>query len=113
MTECRTCALIPLLLGKSIMMPLLGHHYAKLMYAELAPHLFGLDLVVVGGLKNRGWTLNDIDVRGTKFDVVVLAQRLQNADIRNPIHYCGTYDFHSHISCAYYGVKLALTGRGY
>ena len=95
------------------MMPLLGHTYAKITLEEIEPHLAGLDLDVVGGLKKRGWTLNDVDVVGTKSDIQILSIRLESAAIRNPIHYCGARLNHSHIQCAYYGTKLALTGKGY
>jgi hypothetical protein len=100
-------------MGKKLFMPLLGHKYPKITFQEIQPHLAGLDLDVVGGLKKRGWTLNDVDVIGTKSDIQIFSIRLESTGIRNPIHYCGTRLNHSHIRCAYYGAKLALTGKGF
>ncbi|MCE9541067.1 hypothetical protein K8R03_00730 [Candidatus Kaiserbacteria bacterium] len=113
MADCRICKNISIAMGKKFMMPLLGHKYQKITLEEIRPHLSGLNLDIVGGLSKRGWTLNDVDVVGTKSDIQNLSIRLETRGIRNPIHYCGARLNHSHIQCAYYGVKLALTGRGY
>lgn len=95
------------------MMPLLGHRYSKITFEEVKDALEGLDLEIVGGLKKRGFTTNDLDVVGNILDVPTFSARLKRMGIRNPIHWCGTRANHSHLQCAYYGVKLALTGRGY
>lgn len=94
-------------------MPLFGHRYSKLQLADIKRHLIGLDLEVVGGLRRRGWTINDIDVIGDKKDILTLVERLKKNGIQNPVHYCGKPFRHSHIFCAYYGIKLVLTGKGY
>ena len=94
-------------------MPLLGHNYPKIYLKDVQKSLKGLNLEVVGGLKNRGWTSNDIDVIGEKKDILILAERLKKNKIHNPVHDCGSKDNHSHIRCVYYGIKLALTKKGY
>ena len=113
MKICKVCQFISVALGKKFMMQLLGHRYPKIFLTDIEKFFDDLDIVVVGGLKNRGWTTNDIDVAGAREDAVLLAQKLQKNGISNPIHYCGEIENHSHILCAYYGIKLALTGRGY
>lgn len=94
-------------------MPLLGHHYPRLTLSKPQRCLTRLDLKIVGGLKKRGWTKNDIDVVGDKEDVRALAERLRRAGIKNPVHYCGQRRSHSHFQCIYYGLKLALVHKGY
>ena len=42
-----------------------------------------------------------------------ILEYLKKQGIKNPIHYCGNKEKHSHLKCAYYGVKLALTKKGY
>lgn len=111
--HCETCRVISLLLGKKIFMPLLGHRYPILKYATVAPLVENLNLVIGGGLHARGWTKNDIDVNGQKEDVPEFASRLQQKGIPNPVHYCGPLQGHSHLYCAYNGIKLAFTGKGY
>jgi len=111
--DCDTCKLISLLLGKKIFMPLLGHRYPRLTLAEVEPHLAGLDLVVGGGLRSRGWTYNDVDVNGDKADAKILDERLKRSGIVHPVHYRGSLTEHSHLYCAFNGIKLALTGKGY
>jgi hypothetical protein len=113
MEDCRICRNISVAMGKKFMMPLLGHRYKKISLTDVQPHFNDLDLEIVGGLKKRGWTSNDIDVVGTQADIYTLSLRLASENINNPIHYCGERHKHSHVKCAYYGVKLAFTGRGY
>ena len=74
----------------------------------------GLRLRVVGGLVSRGYTTNDIDVVGEREDIPALVSRLHADGIQEPIHYCGSeHEKHSHLRCAFYGIKMALTGKGY
>ena len=114
MQGCKTCKVISHLLGKKYMMPLLGHHYALCHFADVKKDLRGLDLDVVGGLAERGWTTNDVDVIGNRRDIPTLSSRLRTDGIREPVHYCGSKEGrHSHLLCAFHGVKMALTGRGY
>ena len=95
------------------MMPLLGHHYPLCRLAEVRKDMAGLHLRIVGGLARRGWTTNDVDVVGDRIDIPTLSSRLRADNIPEPIHYCGDGIHHSHLKCAYYGVKMALTGKGY
>ena len=113
MTDCRTCKIISTMLGKKFMMPLLGHHYPLCRLAQVRKDTRGLDLQVVGGLAERGWTTNDVDVVGNRAYVPKLDARLRADHIKAPIHYCGDGLKHSHLKCAYFGVKMALTGKGY
>lgn len=113
MTECRTCKTISLLLGKKLILPLIGKHYPLCRLGDVQKDLRGLGLQVVGGLVNRGWTTNDVDVVGNRADVPELASRLAHDHIAEPVHFCGDGVRHSHLKCAYYGVKMVLTGKGY
>src|SRR5690348_9203195 len=111
MTECKICKIISLALGKKFMMPLLGHHYPMCRLADIKKDFHDLDLHVVGGLANRGYTTNDIDVIGDRADIPALVSRLEKDGIQEPIHYCGSeHGKHSHLRCAYFGIKMALTG---
>ncbi len=113
MTNCKICKVISHALGKKFIMPLLGRTYPKINLIDVEPLLVNLDLEIVGGLEEHGYTINDVDVVGKWSDAVLLSSRLQKAGIINPVHYCGDRLKHSHLVCTYYGVKLALTGRGY
>src|SRR4051812_47825341 len=113
MTDCRVCKAISMMLGKKFMMPLLGHHYALCRIADVRKDMRGLDLQLVGGLPRRGWTTNDVDVVGNRADAPTLEARLRHDHIAEPVHYCGDGVRHSHLKCAYFGVKMALTGKGY
>lgn len=114
MKPCKVCKLIGLLLGKKFIMPLLGHHYPLCYYAQVKRDLKGLNLQVVGGLVTRGWTTNDVDVIGDRADAPTLNSRLHQDGIPEPVHYCGRIgEKHSHLKCAYFGIKMALTGKGY
>ena len=95
------------------MMPLLGHHYALCRLADVKKDMQGLDLRLVGSLPRRGWTRNDVDVVGNRADAAVLDARLRDDKILEPVHYCGDGIHHSHLRCAYFGIKMALTGKGY
>jgi len=111
--QCKTCKVIPDLLGKKFLMPLLGHRYPIITLEAVRAHVNGLDLEIGGGLESRGWTSNDVDVNGSKADIEIFDGRLKEAGIVNPIHYCGPLAGHSHALCAFNGIKLALTGKGY
>jgi len=113
MENCGPCKVISIMLGKKFMMPFLGHRYSKLLLQDAEKHLGDLDLSIVGGLAKRGWTMNDVDVIGKRAHVALLSERLHASGISNPIHWCGSRDKHSHIQCAYFGVKLAITGKGH
>jgi len=93
-------------------MPLLGHNYPNITLNQITPHLINLDLKIVGGLKRRGYTKNDIDIIGEKKDIKILAQRLAEVNIRNPLHHCGEKHKHSHFKCTLNGIKLAFSGKG-
>lgn len=86
---------------------------SRITLKQIEPHLAGLELRIVGGLSERGWTENDIDVLGERTHAATLSARLRLCGILNPVHWCGTYEAHSCVSCAYFGVKLVLTGKGY
>ena len=111
--DCNICKKISILCGKRLFMPLLGHRYPLLALATVEPHTEGLDLSIGGGLRTRGWTYNDVDVNGSRTDAAQLDKRLKKNGIPHPIHYCGPRIGHSHLRCALYGIKLALTGKGY
>lgn len=113
MGECETCKTISRLLGKRYLMPLLGHEYRKLSLAEIVPQTNDLHLEIVGGLAERGWTKHDIDVVGERSNIETFSRRMRAGGIPHPIHYCGDGIHHSHLRCAFNGIKLALTGRGY
>lgn len=110
---CKVCGAIPKYLGKRFFEPLFGREYDRLQADTVSPLLDGLDLVLVGGLVTRGYTYHDIDVLGAHGDCACLHERLRTNGVRNPVHYCGSYTKHSHIQCAWNGVKLVLTGKGY
>ena len=105
--------MISILCGKKIFMPLLGHRYPRITLPGIQQYTEGLDVVIVGGLQNRGWTCNDIDVLGSKQDAKIFDERLKKNGVMHPVHYCGPLTNHSHVVCAFNGIKLALTGRGY
>lgn len=110
---CRTCKIISALLGKNLFMGLFVHGRSRITFRQVEPCLSGLKLRIVGGLSERGWTDNDIDVIGDRTHVSTFSARLRAVGILNPIHWCGTYEVHSCVSCAYFGIKLVLTGKGY
>ncbi len=113
-TDCKTCRFISHALGKKFMMPLLAHHYPLCRFGDVKKELRGLDLRIVGGLATRGWTKNDVDVVGERADIPTFESRLRKDGIPEPIHFCGSDDEpHSHLRCALYGIKMALTGKGY
>jgi hypothetical protein len=94
-------------------MPLFGREYAKITLNDIERYLGDADLTIVGGLIKRGWTVHDIDVIGKREDIPAFAERLRNAGFPNAIHFCGERNHHSHVQCVFFGVKLALTGKGY
>ncbi|MBI2108687.1 MAG: hypothetical protein HYT93_00700 [Parcubacteria group bacterium] len=111
--QCSVCKIIPKVLGKKFFFHLFGHEYPKLFSKDVAKHLIGLNLKLVGGLSTRGWTVHDVDVTGEKKDAAVLEERLRKDNIPHPIHLCRQKPNHSHFLCALNGIKLVLTGRGY
>ena len=110
---CKVCKIVPVLLGKAIFLPLLKRTGGYIQCVDIEPLLQDLSLELVGGLVTRGYTTHDIDIIGDKRDIPVFVDRLRQASIPNPIHYCGKKERHSHWQCVYYGLKLAVTGRGY
>ncbi len=71
----------------------------------------GLDLELVGGLRNRGWTIHDIDVVGNLKDVSELIKRVRKAGISNPVHFCDKgFRRHSHIECIKDGLEVLFLG---
>ena len=100
-------------MGKKMFMSLFGRIYRRITLKEVESLLDGLDLAIVGGLKSRGYTNNDIDIVGAKGDVSILAGRLAKKNIDNPLHYCGNRSRHFHSTTIYYGIKMAITGKGY
>ena len=113
MEECRVCKIISVMLGKHIFLPILCSHNKKIYFKNIIEFTKNIDIKIVGGLKIRGYTNHDIDVIGKKSDIQEFQKRISENGIKNPIHYCGEADRHSHLKCAYYGIKLALTGKGY
>ena len=111
--QCSTCRILPRLLGKNFFLPLFGREYPKLFYTDIKECFEGLDVSVIGGLKTRGWTSHDIDITGDRESIPVLVERLRHRHIPNPIHFCERKPNHSHLRCAWNGIKLTLTGKGY
>ena len=58
------------------------------MKDEILPLMSGLDLELVGGLWERGWTLHDIDVVGDNKDLFELTKRLKKNNIYFLIRPC-------------------------
>lgn len=92
---------------------LLGRRWNKIHKKDIEIYLAGLQLQFVGGLNKRGWTVRDIDVIGNHNDVAVFNQRVKNATIKNPVHYCGSDINHSHTSCLWNGIKLIFGKDGF
>lgn len=111
MPRCATCEIISEILGKRFFERYFFENNT-LKADDIYPLLDGLDLQLVG-LKDRGWTVHDIDVTGSTKDVLVFVKRLKKHHITNPVHFCGERGHHSHIKCLWNGVKLLLGGEGY
>jgi len=95
---------------------LLHEKWRKLKEEDIDEYLKGLDLELVGGLYNRGYTVHDVDICGTRRDVPTFAHRLSEAGIKNPVHYCGHLShphFLNHFVCLKNGAKLILFHKGY
>jgi len=93
---------------------ILNKKWGRITEKEVILQKEDLNLEIIGGLKNRGWTVHDIDVIGDKRDVNTFAQRLKKAKINNPVHFCGGMNGkHSHISCLWNGFMLIIEGKGY
>lgn len=88
---------------------LLRKKWKKITIGEVITHMRGLNLEIVGGLVNRGWTIHDIDVIGDPRDIPVFIERLEKARIKNPVHLCDKgIRKHSHFLCLMDGLKLIL-----
>ena len=95
---CRLCKLLSRTVGRTLFW-ILGVQWPKLEATQVYPHLEGLELDLVGGLKTRGWTTHDVDVVGSAAAAVELTERLRKAGIRNPVHHCSNAGGHSHFAC--------------
>ncbi len=113
MKECRVCRFMSRAMGGRIVMPIVCRKSDKIFLEDIKKHVRGIDIRIVGGLSDRGYTHHDIDVVGNKEHLPLFAERLRTNSVRNPIHYCGGFNTHSHLECAFYGLKLVFTGKGY
>lgn len=90
---------------------ILGKKWPRLEREQILPFVEGVDLELVGGLKERGWTIHDIDVVGDLRDVPKFVSQVRNAGIKNPVHFC---DFgsknHSHWLTIKDGLKALFIG---
>ena len=112
--EIKTCKLC--LFGSKVfghgLTYLLGKKYDKVLIGQVDPCLVNLNLVVVGGLKNWGYTEHDIDVVGNKKDIPLLIQRLTKNKIDNLVHYRGLLgDKHSHLTALVNGFLVTFFGN--
>ncbi len=91
---------------------LLGKKYKKITLDQIEPHLSGLNLFIVGGLKNRGYTEHDIDVVGDKKDIKEFIKRLAEINIDSLVHYCGpSQSKHSHMVALVNGFQVTFLGN--
>lgn len=114
--RCLICEISSSILGKKAEMFLLHEKWKKIYLNQVDSYLKGLDLKIVGGLHNRGWTIHDVDIVGTNRDVPIFARRLTEAGIENPVHYCGRQSHRhilNHLLCLKNGAKLILFHKGY
>lgn len=113
MTECKLCRFASRAMGGRIVMPIVCRKSKKIFLEDIQEYTRGLELKIVGGLSDKGYTRHDIDVVGNKKHLPLFIKRLKENSINNPIHYCGGFDTHSHLECIFYGLKLVFTGKGY
>ena len=91
---------------------LLGKRWDKITIEQVYPFFEGLDLKIIGGLSNRGYTNHDIDVVGIKRDVPILVERLAAKSIDNLVHYCGPVsEAHSHLEALINGFLVTFLGN--
>jgi len=109
MKRCRTCEIVSEICGKRLLYRIF-YKNKRVTKDEILSHMKGLNLELVGGLHNRGWTVHDIDVVGGVRDVSILARRLQSDGISNPVHFCSPKGKHSHLTCLWKGLTLILKG---
>jgi hypothetical protein len=108
-TGCRFCKALSRTVGRLLYF-VLRKKWEHLDAGQVRPHLRGLDLELVGGLKTRGWTVHDVDVIGSRSDVLQLVKRLRKAGVRNPVHFCNGYGKHSHVQCIAGGLAALFLG---
>jgi len=99
-----TCKLCPLRAVVKVLESALDAEWPKITMRDVKPHLSGLDLTVVGGLADKGYTIHDVDVLGKEAHARTMARRLAKAGIDNPVHYAGAWHQESHLTC----IKNAL-----
>lgn len=91
---------------------LIGKKYNKITLEQVGPCLAGLNLTIVGGLNNRGYTEHDIDVVGDKKDIKEFIKRLSEINIDSLVHYCGPSGLkHSHIVALVNGFQVTFLGN--
>ena len=100
-------------MGGRIVMPFVCRKSKKIFLKDIKKYTKGINIKIIGGLSDRGYTPHDIDVVGDKKDLLIFIKRLKKNSISNPIHYSGGFKNHSHLKCIYYGLKLVFTGKGY
>lgn len=100
-------------MGGRIVMPIVCIKSNKIFIKDIEKYTKGLEIRIVGGLSDRGYTNHDIDVVGNKEHISLFVKRLRVNSVHNPVHYCGGFENHSHLKCTYYGLKLVFTGKGY
>lgn len=109
--RCRLCAFGSKVFGHGLTY-LLGKRWSKITIEQVYPHIEGLGLEIVGGLKNRGYTEHDIDVIGQEKDVSTLVKRLALNNINNLVHYCGSKaSTHSHTKALINGFLVTFWGN--
>jgi len=109
--DCKLCFFGSRLFGHGLT-HLLGKRWNKITIGQVRASFDGLDLKIVGGLINRGYTNHDIDVVGYKKDVSILVQRLTSKNINNPVHYCGIASGeHHHLQALIYGFLVTFIGN--
>lgn len=93
------------------LMFVLGKQWPKIYTENITPHLSDLDLELVGGLADRGWTIHDIDIIGNIKEVPKFIERIRKAKIKNPVHFCDMgYKKHSHLRVIVNGLKSLFMG---
>ncbi len=107
--ECKTCEIISEVLGKRLLERFFLKN-RKLEKEAIIALIKDLDIQLVGGLSDRGWTEHDIDVIGDARSISILAKRLHDHKVYNPIHVVGSPGKHSHFLCLWNGLKLIFNG---
>ena len=110
-SSCKVCKFGSRVFGHGLTR-LLGLKWKRITLEQVQPLLTDLDLRIVGGLVNRGFTEHDIDVLGDEDDVSTLVKRLKTKKINNLVHYCGSRSRkHSHWQALKTGFLVTFFGN--